>query len=181
MLHGRRGRSTSIFALSLAAMLVWTGAIADPAFAIHNRSRAFSIVNPERPVPGAPDVFTCRFIETRNRVQVYDYRCRNRDVGFEQWIMGPGKTEGDDALLVRNAGAEGDQTKLISPSRFTCNHRAGAGTSRLPRDFDCTDDEGRTFTLQDFAYSNPVDDEGNVDGSLTYVLPCRPCVVDQQP
>jgi hypothetical protein len=167
------GKRSSLFAVSLAATLVWTQAIADPAFAIHNKSRAFSIVAANRTVPGAPDSFTCRFIENENGVAVYDYRCRNRDKGFTRLLLGPTKEDEDEALLIRNADADKDRTKVFSPGRFTCKH--DGGSSRLPGDFACKDDRGRNFTLAEFAYVNHVNEQG-VEDELVYALPCRPCV-----
>ena len=167
------GKRSSLFAVSLAATLVWTQAIADPAFAIHNKSRAFSIVAADRTVPGAPDSFTCRFIENENGKQVYDYRCRNRDKGFTRLLLGPTKKDEDEALLIRNADADPEKTKVRSPGQFTCKH--DGGSSRFPGDFACKDDKGRKFTLAEFAYVNHLNKHGKEDG-LIYALPCRPCV-----
>lgn len=163
--HGRRSR---VFGIALIAALVWTAVVADPASARHNRSRPFSIVLADRAVPGAPDSFTCRFIEEENDVPVFDYRCSD-DAGFQALLIGPDKSDEDAALLVTNATAD-PETKVISPGRFTCSHRGG--TSRLPADFECEDDRDRDFTLRDFAYVTDKKDPG-----LVYALPCRPCVV----
>jgi hypothetical protein len=169
------GQRSSLFAVSLAATLVWTQAIADPAFALHNKSRAFSIVAADRTVPGAPDSFTCRFIENENGVAVYDYRCRNRDEGFERLLIGPNKSDEDEALLVTAASADAEETEVRSPGRFRCQH--DGGPSRLPADFGCTDNTGRDFTLAEFAYVRHVNEQGvEDDPPLVYALPCRPCV-----
>jgi hypothetical protein len=169
------GKRSSLFAVSLAAMLVWTQGIADPALAIHNRSRPFSIVAAQLPVPGAPDSFTCRFIENENGAQVYDYRCRNRDKGFRQLLTGPtGSGNDNEALIAAGATADPKRTKVFSPGRFNCKH--DGGSSRLPGDFNCKDDRGRNFTLADFAYVNHVNEQGEVESDLVYALPCRPCV-----
>jgi hypothetical protein len=169
------GKRSSLFAVSLAAMLVWTQGIADPALAIHNRSRPFSIVADDRTVPGAPNSFTCRFIENENGVAVYDYRCRNRDKGFTRLLIGPTKSgQDDEALIATSATADPDRTDVFSPGRFTCKH--DGGSNRLPGDFACKDDRGRNFTLADFAYVNHVNEQGEVESDLVYALPCRPCV-----
>ncbi|MGY1640608.1 hypothetical protein ACI782_05670 [Geodermatophilus sp. SYSU D00703] len=174
MLHQHHGRRSSLFTLSLAAMLVWTGAIADPAFAIHNRSRAFSIVADGPDEVPAPDTFTCRFVETENGVPVLDYRCTSSDGAFNELLT----EQGSVGLIGAGATADGDLTKLRSPSEFTCTHNGGG--SRLPRDFDCDPNRGRNFTLADFAYVHPVKDDGTQDENVTYALPCRPCVATNE-
>jgi len=175
MLHRRptRGRGFLLFGLGLVAALVWTVVIADPAFAIHKRSRAFSIVNQELEVPKAPNLFTCRLVESMGG---HDYRCANKAADFQQLLMGTrsaSQDAGPDALVAGDSTADDVRTKLLSPARFTCRHRAGP--SRGPRDFRCTDDRGRRFTLGDFAYVHPIVN-GEPDPDVTYALPCRPCV-----
>ncbi|MGY1691477.1 hypothetical protein [Geodermatophilus sp. SYSU D01105] len=180
MAHRQRstpGRRSRLVGLGLVAALVWPVVVADAALAIHNRSRAFSIVDPGRPVPGATDSFTCRLIEFEEAgTPDADYDCADPAAGFSARLTGSA-TGAAEPLLAASSTADQERTRVRSPAEFTCDHTGG--TSRLPRDFACEDDRGREFTLQDFAYVNPVVD-GTVQSAVEYALPCRPCVAIQE-
>jgi hypothetical protein len=145
----------------LIAALAWTTVVAEPAFARHLRSRAYSIVNDNESLKGAPDKFTCTAAG-----ETADYVCQNTAQGFAEPL-----TEQNDGrgLLAANYSTDEKKTKLLSPTSFTCRFTGKAEEPRLPRKFSC-DGSGQKFTLRDIAYVHP---EG--DDNVTYGLPCKPC------
>jgi hypothetical protein len=155
------GRRLRLLILPLVAALAWTTVTAEPAFARHLRSRAFSIVDDTVPLVGVPDRIEC--FDTGS-----NYRCENTQQHFQQMLIT--KANDPPGMLVQNYGADERRTKLIDPKKFSCSRTSGAAGQRLAGEWSCRAG-GARFTLRDIAY---VQDKN--DPSVESALPCVPCV-----
>jgi hypothetical protein len=161
-----RGQRLRLLILPLIAALTWTTVAAEPAFARHLRSRAFSIVDDKNPLADdAPDTFTCTAAN-----ETSDYVCQNTAKNFSRPLTT--QVEGPVGLLAANYDTD-EKTKLFSPTSFDCHYTGKPGQARLAGKFSCKGG-GQKFTLRDIAYVNPKVDS-TVNREVIYGLPCAPC------
>jgi len=151
----------------LIVALTWTTVAAEPAFARHFRSRAFSIVDDKNPLADdVPDTFTCTAANDTS-----DYACQNTAKNFSRSLTA--QDGGTVGLLAANYDTDEKKTKLFSPTSFDCHYTGKPGQARLPGKFSCKGG-GQNFTLRDIAYVNPKIDS-TVNSEVIYGLPCAPC------